>query len=147
MHTMITFKMFLREADKDNTEVHTHGMLYHAAPKEYRDSIMRQGILPKTGGSTFLNRTYSKRVYLATRIEAAWDFTMSVNARRGRDAIEYEIFHVDSSKLPKGTKFFVDSYFDHYGVWTPSKIPASAIVHVSEVNHDWEPDDDYYDGK
>ena len=145
--TMITFKTFIAEISENEPRATPHGTLYHAAPKEYHDSIMRQGILPNTGGSTFLNRKYSKRVYLATRIEAAWDFTMSVNARRGRDAIEYEIFHIDSSKLSKGTKFFVDSYFDHYGVWTPSKIPAAAIVDVTEVNHDWEPDDDYYGGK
>ena len=141
---MITFKNFLLET-KDEPEVHPRGTLYHAAPKKYHASIMAHGILPKTGGSTFLNRRYSKRVYLATRIEAAWDFTVSVNARRDKP-VEYDVYHVDSSKLPNAV-FYRDSYFDDYGIWTSSKIPASAIIDVTEVNHDWEPDDDYYDGK
>lgn len=131
----------------EDAQVVPHGVLYHATPIEYLDSVLRHGIKPSTGGTTFLKRTYEPRVHLTTRIEAAWDFTMSVNARRAAEEhVEYVIVHIDPSKLENAI-FYEDPMFSDYGIWTSSAVPPTAIIKTSEVNHDWEPDDDYYDGK
>jgi len=142
---MITFKQYINE----QVAVNVPRVLFHAAPSKYKQDILKQGLKPSKGGTTFLNRTYSARVHLCTRIEAAWDFTMSINARReqGEDEIEYDIFHINVEELPENTEFYTDPAFDHFGVWTEGVIPATSIVKVTKVDHDWEPDDDYYAGK
>lgn len=99
--------------------------LYHVTPASSIAKIMKEGIQPQTGGRTFLNRTYSPRIYLATSLIAAYDLQVNFAAH---DGLQYKILEIDASKIP-GAGFHPDDKFVH-GVWTTTAIPVNAVVKV-----------------
>jgi hypothetical protein len=87
-------------------------VLYHVSPIKNKSSILNNGIELKTGGNTYLNRTYDPRIYLATSLIAAYDIQLNFSSHTDLD---YIIFEIDTKTL--NGKFYEDSKFAH-GVWT-----------------------------
>lgn len=92
------------------------------SPIKNKSSILNDGIELKTGGSTYLNRTYEPRIYLATSLIAAYDIQSNFSSHTDLDYIIFEI----NTKTLNG-EFYEDSKFLH-GVWTDTKIDKKSII-------------------
>lgn len=122
------FRSFLLEHRSDDEMVPRDMVpdrVFHTTRKRNEASVRRDGVLPTTGGGSWLNRTYSPRVYVATSLIAAYDLTVGFQAHDEKHE-DYVIFEIDTSMIPEHV-FFEDEKFNH-GIWTPEGIPASAIV-------------------
>lgn len=96
--------------------------LYHASPISNKEDILKNGIKLGTGGQTYLNRTYSPRIYLATSLIGAYDIQLNFNSHTDLD---YIIFEIDTNKL--SGHFYEDSKYAH-GIWTDKPISKDAII-------------------
>lgn len=98
--------------------------LYHISPVENKQSILNNGIKLSTGGTTFLKRTYTPRIYLATSLIAAYDLYVNFHAHNQK---KYLIYKIDTSKI--NGNFFDDDKFIH-GVYTDENINKKAIIEL-----------------
>lgn len=121
--------------------------LWHIAKPERAETILRKGLLPKSEGKhgflyperVYLFRTRKGAVQYGEAWTSSWDDASSPrqNWRIGgmwAVAPYFDLFRIDTSKLAKGTKFYVDQKVtDHPAYYTHSRIPPEAITHVGQV--------------
>ena len=122
-------KSFLRivESNEDKLEWYMlPEFLYHVSPIENKDSILKNGILVKTGGTSHLQRNYSPRIYLACSLIAAYDIQLNFNSHNGK---QYLIYKLDKNKLNQSANIYEDSKFAH-GVHIDKNISKDAIIDV-----------------
>lgn len=104
-------------------------VFWHVTPRKNVESIMQTGFEPRVRTAPGTTRKYSPRVYLATDERGA---RATINREE-----DWALLRIDFSKLPKGTKFYVDQEFGHrpdgtpMAVYTTTPIPPSAIEIVS----------------
>lgn len=98
--------------------------LYHISPQSNRSLIKKSGIIPKTGGRTKLNLSYSPRIYLATSLIAA--YSLMEEFQNWKDE-EYDIYEIDTKDLTDD--FYDDPKFMH-GVFTTQSISFNNITKI-----------------
>ena len=144
-------------------EVKPGTVLYHVTPKSIVHKILRNGLVPSNNNA--FNYSYSPRVYcfnvnddmlmrdyaygsskqskkfvLSKDIkDEIQDFFTEIQAKKSGalfDTHEFCVLAIDTAKLKRNTKFYVDSMFEDYGlspaVFTYDAIPPSAIEVVAE---------------
>jgi hypothetical protein len=106
--------------------------LYHVTPAANRDSILADGIEPRSGA--WLGTTWTRRVFLCTGKLSAHEIAHNFLHERhhGRDALILVL--VDRIKIP-GPLHDDDDY--DRGVWTDQLIPPSAIIEIVDVDEDY----------
>lgn len=95
--------------------------LYHVTRRENVESILRNGLEPKTSSRPNLHR-YRNRIFLATS-KAGAEKTLENFIRVDGDH-DYVILKIDPTAV---TPIFIDQEFKRFGAWTPTPIPPSAI--------------------
>lgn len=102
--------------------------LWHVTPRQNVESILRTGFEPRVRTAPGTTRKYSPRIYLATDERGA---RATINREE-----DWALLKIDTTKLPKGTKFYVDQEFGHrpdgtpMAVYTTTPIPPVAIQEV-----------------
>lgn len=102
--------------------------LWHTTMAENVPSILQQGLIPRQRQFTGTSRKYSPRIYLATDERGA---KATIN-RPG----DWAFLMIDTAKLPKDLKFYVDQEFGHrkdgmpMAIYTMDAIPPEAISEV-----------------
>lgn len=122
--------------DEVTDKIKKDGFLYHVSPKRNEESILKNGLLPKSENSKF---DYPPKIHLVKGYRASDNVLFSLcwnlyNASREdkRDSV-YVAYKINMKLLPRGIKFYYDPRFE-YGICTYDKIPASCISKVKEFN-------------
>lgn len=112
------------------------GFLYHVSPKRNEESILKNGLLPKSENSKF---DYPPKIHLVKGYKASDNVLFSLcwnlytaSSEDKRDNV-YAVYKINLKSLPRETKFYYDPRFED-GVCTYDKIPASCISKVKEFN-------------
>ena len=125
---------FLIEAKYDKQIEDVPPVLYHVAPSEYADKILRIGLSPRSQGK---RSDHPDRVYLATDEESVFDIADTFFKDRQHSQT---IFSIDTSKLVAGTRFFRDPNYTIdgvvYGYYTMDNIPPAALEVIAERDVD-----------
>ncbi len=100
--------------------------LYHATEVSSYESILRKGLYPQKQQKI----KHKGRIYVAINFQKAYEIAQMLGSWEsdyGEDVNPMVILKIDKSKLPKGTKFYIDPDFPSGGLYTYTPIPASAI--------------------
>jgi hypothetical protein len=112
--------------------------IYHVTPFYNLENIRKKGLIKREGS----DRKYFERIYFTTDKKSAFEIMLALKLR---DTDEMDIYtqenvlngtesfsviKIDTSKLIKGTKFYIDQHFGkgNKGIWTNSNIPKEAIT-------------------
>lgn len=117
--------------------------IYHVTPFYNIEGIKKKGLIPIEGRDRNL---YPSRIYFTVDKKSAMDVLLPLKLRyESEEDImynnvssleDYVMLKIDTSKLNKGIKFFVDQHFgkEDKGIWTYSNIPKEAIT-ILEKNY------------
>jgi hypothetical protein len=100
-------------------------LLWHVTPRANVEGILEKGFEPRQRTAPGTTRKYVGRIYLATDIKGA-------KATINRDE-DWALLQIDTSRLPKSMKFYVDQEFGHradgtpMAVYTQDPIPSVAV--------------------
>lgn len=100
-------------------------ILWHVTPRQNVESIMKTGFEPRQRTAPGTTRKYVGRIYLATDEKGA---RATINREE-----DWALLRIDTSRLPKEMKFYVDQEFGHradgtpMAVYTTDPIPPAAI--------------------
>lgn len=97
--------------------------LYHFSHSENEKRILSKGLIPKKGEIKIFQ--YPPSVFLATDLKAVKNLLFP-------DGDPYTIFEIDTNKLKKGTKFFIDPDAPN-SIRTFTHIPPQAIKKLKTV--------------
>jgi hypothetical protein len=117
--------------------------LYHATPAQNVPRILKQGLIPQRGKHTGMFAATPNRIYIAKSLAYAVDIKNMLQKHDGYRQ-DYAIIEIDTTKLRKGTKFYIDPQY-HSGVYTTTPVPPAAlrVLGNEEVEQCPEPDFDY----
>lgn len=116
--------------------------VYHVTSIHNVKTILRRGLIPKSGqqkGDSHAARNYNPRIYVTGNMHEAHQLLTAFNEddfhasyMTGRNVqLNQIVLSIDTTKLDKGTKFYVDAEMgnleDSQAMWTYSSIPARAI--------------------
>ena len=122
--------------------------LYHAAPVEYVESILKRGLVPKTRPYDVSFRYLEPRVYFVTRL----NFKLLKRLISDKsDVNDFVIFKLDTSKFKKFNLWPDDAsdsstliYDNPFSVYTKTHIPSSALKITHRVTDGEVIKDPYY---
>lgn len=128
--------MVLVEPQDQTRQVWKWPYMFHASEKTNRVGIRRDGLVPRSGGNTWMNRTCDPpRIYLAADLYAAFEYLDAVCESRPRpinvgpqfipkSRKDFDIWRV---RLPSGIDLYRDVLFPSRAFWTPTAIPQENI--------------------
>ena len=117
--------------------------MFHVSDRENLAGILSDGLVPKAGGNTTMNRTYDPpRVFFAVDLLAAFEFVefQCANKKRAMKNIpdqllnkmiktpkERDALDIWRVELPGGIQLFRDVLFPGRAVWTLDSIPRRNV--------------------
>ena len=107
-------------------------ILFHLSPIENKESILKNGILPKSDNNIF---SYPNRVYLLIPSIPQNELTeIADRLRKVRNISlgQYVSFKIDLDKIPDNINFYYDPQYT-YGVFCNDAIPPQSIVKVCNI--------------
>lgn len=122
--------------------------LYHITSVNNIDRILKKGLIPYKGNrqdylyppSVFLITKYNLPKILELWLEIQTHGVDIEDKYHGRFSYEYPVvFEINSDKLRRGTKFYIDPSHPQTGVYTFTHIPADALkIKYQEKKYDEE---------
>lgn len=111
--------------------------IYHVSERHHRASIASKGLRPREGGNTTLQRSYPRRLHMASNFSgalafvhyqvtsnAAWTFDANAGGSfAGPTKRKLEEMDVYAVASPAGS-YHRDSHFEANGIWTERSIAA-----------------------
>lgn len=108
-------------------EISVPPIVYHIAKTSNLESIKQHGLLPSKGGSDFI-KTKNPRVYVCLNKNDLATVIKDMDKWRGKD--DLSIISISTKGL--SNKFYNDVEMTE-AAWTPTTIPASAIIKIAKV--------------
>lgn len=114
----------------EEQEEEISNIMYHASPNEYKESILKRGLVPKMGDKQWKENNYPDGIYVFDDLEEAIKYTVLI--LDGGDVWQIDTTNLDLIVDPESTK---DSNFEEANsYYIKENIPKEKIqlIEVSE---------------
>ena len=113
-----------------NNDVHKERVLYHVSPLPYKDRILKNGFVPKSGNSIFKypDRTYFFLGSIGKKEAESW-ITVFKSKNKNYGDKPYCLYTIDVKKLPRNIDFYSDPNLKG-GIYTMDNIAPNVIQQI-----------------
>ena len=113
-----------------NNDVHKERVLYHISPLPYKDRILKNGFVPKSGNSIFKypDRTYFFLGSIGKKEAEGWITVFKSKNKKYGDK-PYCLYTIDVKKLPRNIDFYSDPNLKG-AIYTMDNIAPNVIQQI-----------------
>jgi hypothetical protein len=112
-------------------------ILWHASPPSNRESILAEGLIPKTGGNDHISLP-TGRIYVC--VHAMFLEHVELDMAKTRRWKDLDLWLIDRSAIP-GHAWRTDVEMENVSAWTDLAIPPEALTLVGPLtgthSHGW----------